>query len=1024
MNDDSLLQEFLQESREHLATIETDLLAMEEAGANADDKLVNKVFRAAHSIKGGAGFFTLDTIMHLAHHIENALQMVRSRDMVSTPEVVNILLIAFDRLRELIQDPRGTEGRDIEDMVLALTGLVTSNLPEAEKQSLSTPAVLAVAPGKQHLIQISQFDLKHASKGGRFIYLLHYDLIHDVHRHGKVPWTVFKELTSVCTVMDCCTDLEAVGTLDDDAASVIPFQVLVSTVLEDELVATLTGLSADKIERIQVAGGPLAQLPATPGARPAAPPPTPAPVKIPAAGPVLAAPAQEPLAASETTLRVALPVLERLMDLAGEMVLGRNQLMEAISRQDSRAILAGAHRIDLVTSELQESIMLTRMQPVGNVLGRFPRVVRDLSRELGKDINLVMVGKEVELDRSILEGLSDPLTHMVRNAVDHGIELPDERIQKGKNPAGTLHIRVFHEAGQVVVEIKDDGKGLDTERIAAKAKEKGLITAEQMKSMSAKEKMALIFLPGLSTSEKVSNLSGRGVGMDVVRTNLEKLGGTTDIQSQLGKGTTFTIKLPLTLAIVPSLLISIGPERFAIPQVNVAELLRIAPDQVQQRIETVGDTEVLVLRGELIPLLRLSEVLDVSPTYKDLVSGESRPEQRKRLADRRGRHLKVDEPSGEPIPGRGADRRTRDGYLNIVVVNAGVLQYGIVVEALHDTVEIVVKPLGRHLKGLREYAGATILGDGGVALIVDVVSLAGRVGMTSQGGSTRATELADERALELGRDRHAFLLFANGHGEACAVPLEQVARVERLEPGQIETHGGRRTMQYRGGSLPLVALSDATKLAPLSEEQKWVVIVFSQGGREVGLLGAQPVDSIEADVVIDQQIHRQTGIAGSTILRNRTTLIVDMHELASGLITDQAEPAPSIGQADMTLLLAEDSDFFRQQVQKYLQGDGYKVIAAEDGEAAWQKLLAHAGEIRAVVSDIEMPRLTGFELVQRIRSDPRFAELPVIALTSLAGDDDIVRGKAAGFSEYQIKLDRDRLLESLRKYLSASPITH
>lgn len=1030
--DDSLLNEFLQESREHLASIESDLLAMEEAGAAADDALVNKVFRAAHSIKGGAGFFSLITIQKLAHRLENALDMIRDKEMVATPEVVNILLLGFDRLRDLINAPAASETMEIEDMVVALTGLAASHLPEGEKQTLAAPVALPASPGQPRLVQLSQFDLKHATKGGKHIFLLDFDLLHDVHRRGRSPWSVFKELMSCGTVLDCAWDLDTVGTLDDEPANAIPFQVLYGTVLEADLITNLVDIPSERITPVpvdapaatpkaagppppaQVAVHPPVQVPATPASPAPTPPPT--------------SPAGEG-AGSETTLRVSLAVLEQLMNLAGEMVLGRNQLMEAISRQDSRAILGGAQRINLVTSELQEAIMLTRMQPVGNVLNRFPRVVRDLSRELGKEIQLLISGKEVEIDRTILEGLSDPLTHMVRNAVDHGIEAPGARQQAGKSPAGNVEIRVFHEAGQVVVEIQDDGKGLDVARIAAKAVEKGLLTPDQIRAMSAKEQMALIFLPGLSTAEKVSNLSGRGVGMDVVKTNIEKLGGTVDIESELGRGSVFRIKLPLTLAIVPSLLVSVGEERFAVPQINVAELIRIAPEQIQHRVEVVGDTEVLQLRGQLIPLIRLSDVLGIESTFLDPTTQERIPDRRKRLSDRRGRKDSERQTEGKAEPRRnGGERRFRDvSHLNVVVVNAGVLQYGIVVESLHDTVEIVVKPLGRHLKGLREYAGATILGDGGVALIVDVVSLAALLNMTGQGGSTRAAELNAEQHMERLRDRHAFLTFQNAPGEYCAVPLEQVARVERVEASRVERIGGRRTMQYRGGNLPVVTLRDTASVGEIREEQALVVIVFSMAGREVGLLGALPVDSMEVDVPVDQRTHRQPGIAGSMVIRERTTLVVDIHELVAQVLPDSL-PLPRTpidpGSGGRMILLAEDSDFFRNQVKKFLESDGYTVLAAEDGAAAWQRLQEHAAEVQAVVSDIEMPHMNGSELVQRIRSEARFAELPVIAVTSLAGEEDVLRGKSAGFSDYQIKLDKERLLESLHTLLASPSHIH
>ena len=1029
LQDDSLLKEFLQESRDHLATIESDLLAMEDAGANLDEELVNQVFRAAHSIKGGAGFFSLDNIQKLSHRLENALDMVRTRQMVPTPEVVNLLLMGFDRLRDMINNAAGSEQMEIEDLIVALLGMSTSHLPADEKQTMGIQVPLPEAPGRSNKVQLSQFDLKQASKRGKKIYLMDLDLLHDVHGKGKTPWLLFKELMACGVIMDCAWDLDHVGDLDDEPSNAIPLQVLYSSVMDMGLLTGVVGIPEARITIIPVPAAPAATV-VPPKAAPAAAAPAPvamaapapsAPVPVAKAAP--ATPQSEP--SGETTLRVSLAVLEQLMNLAGEMVLGRNQLMEAISRQDTRAIQAGAQRINFVTSELQEAIMLTRMQPVGNVLSRFPRVVRDLSRELGKEIQLQITGKEVEMDRTILEGLSDPLTHMVRNAVDHGIELPASRELAGKAPVGTLGIRVFHEAGQVVVEIQDDGKGLDTARIAAKAVEKGLLTQEQVRNLSLKEQMGLIFLPGLSTADAVSNLSGRGVGMDVVKTNIQKLGGTVDIESQLGLGSVFRIKLPLTLAIVPSLMVSVNDERFAIPQVNVAELIRIAPDQAQHRIEVVGETEVLLLRGQLIPLIRLADALGLGSTYVDPETRVRQVEKRQRLADRRSRKQEAQgKAAAGAVPANrdeGERRHHEASYLNVVVVNAGLLTYGIVVEALHDTVEIVVKPLGRHLKALREYAGATILGDGGVALIVDVVSLAGLCGMASQGGSHRAAELASEQNQERFKDRHAFLLFHNAPDEPCAVPLEQVARVEQVERRQLERVGGRLTMQYRGTSLPLVSLSERASVGAFQDDQELAVIVFTARGREVGLLAAQPVDSMEVDVPVDQHTHRQPGISGSMIIQERTTLIIDIHELIGEVLPEvAASPAAQEAQVKTgtTILLAEDSAFFRNQVKKFLESDGFTVIAAEDGAIAWRKLLEHAAEIQAVVSDIEMPNMNGYELVEKIRAEERFANLPVIAVTSLAGEDDILRGKATGFSDYQVKLDKERLLGSLHGLLA------
>jgi two-component system chemotaxis sensor kinase CheA len=727
------------------------------------------------------------------------------------------------------------------------------------------------------------------------------------------------------------------------------------------------------------------------------------------------------------------------MNLAGELVLSRNQLRAAIAQNNFQSLSVADQRLNQVTSELQDAIMRTRLQPIGNVFAKFPRVVRDMANALHKEIQLDIRGKDVALDRSLIEGLSDPLTHMVRNAVDHGVETPEERARAGKKSLGTVRIEAMHEAGQVVVEIADDGKGIDPRRVADSALAKGLITAEKLRSMSDHDKVALIFLPGLSTADQVTDISGRGVGMDVVKTNLDRLGGKVEIKSEIGKGTLFRIKLPLTLAIIPSLIVSVEGERFAIPQINVEELLRIRAEDLKRRIEVVGGAEVLLLRDRIIPLVRFGNLLGVMPTYVDPATGTREIDRRTNLADRRSPHHSIGTPSPPAGEGGGegasaTDRKRADGRrhsesgaLEIAVVTTGTMQYGLVVGSFHNTEEIVVKPLGRHLKGHREYAGATILGDGTVALILDVAGMAAKAELSSVSGSARALEQAKEAEREKLEDTHSLLLFHNAPDELCAAPLDIVLRVERVTPTQVEMAGSRRTMQYRGASLPLVTLSDAARVKPIGETKDLAVIVSNVHGREVGLLGAMPVDVIETKAAIDQVTHRQKGIAGSAIIRDRTTLISDVFELVDTVYPEwgkekEAVRSGGMGTAKGTLsvLLAEDSGFFRAQVKRYLEEDGYNVFEAPDGEAAWELLIQHVDEVRAVVTDIEMPRLTGLGLAERIRGDGRTAKLPVIALTSLASEEDMAKGKAAGVNDYQVKLDRDRLLESVRLSLAGS----
>lgn len=1041
--DDETLKMYIEESREHLADIETDLLAIEERGADIDTELVNKVFRAAHSLKGGAGFLNLGTIKELAHKIENVLDLVRSRELVPNPEIVNILLLSFDKLRELINNVENSPNIDISDFVVSLAGLTSSTLPREQKQSMVRTRDIKL-PGGKTVMQIPEFDLAQAAKGGNFIYLVEYDLIHDVQRLGQTPFSIIQNMLKSGTILDCTVDIADVGSLDDEPSNAIPFYVLFATIADPEVISALFTVDESRIHLMPQQKVAAAATAVQTQKTAAQPPLTSAPAEILA----VAAPqpeAHEATAPSEpaadrtalahaaqqtdSSLRVSIHLLESLMNLAGELVLSRNQLLQAIAQNDQRLTTTCSQRINLVTSELQEAIMLTRMQPIANIFNKFPRVVRDLAKNLSKDIRLNMTGKDVEMDKTIIEGLSDPLTHLVRNSVDHGIEMPEVRSAAGKNPSGVINLKAYHEAGQVIIEVSDDGKGIDPHKISAAAIAKGLISADQVKIMSEKEKTALIMLAGFSTAEKVTEVSGRGVGMDVVKTNIDRLGGQVDIDSSPGRGTSIRIKLPLTLAIIPCLFVSVEGQRFAVPQVNVEELIRVPAAQVKDRIERVGDAEVLILRGKMIPIIELSGVLDISATYTDPEDGTRKPDRRQATADRRSKESPLfgarNTQSAEDISAAerrtGQDRRFRVGSdLNIVVVTTGTFEYGLVVAELHDSIEIVVKPLGRKLKHLREYAGATIMGDGRVALILDIDGLAQVASLTSMSGTSRAIELAEEAQREKYQDLQSFLLFRNGPDEQCAVSLDLVQRIEQVKASEIEMAAGRRVMKYRGRTMPIFTLKDVADVGPLPDLKELIAIVFEIADKEVGLLVTSPVDAVETKVLVDHTTLRQKGIMGSTIINEMTTLIIDIFELVETMHPEWFAERPKVAAQDKTklgVLLAEDSDFFRTQVKKFIEEEGYRVFAAEDGQKAWELLQQNAEKISLVVTDIEMPNMDGYGLTKALKADQRFSHLPVIALTSLAGDEDIAKGKAAGIDDYQIKLDREKLLKGMYNFL-------
>jgi two-component system chemotaxis sensor kinase CheA len=972
--DDEILQGFIEESLEHLADIENDLLAIEDSGANIDEDLVNKVFRAAHSIKGGAGFMGLTAIQELSHASENVLGMIRSKKLIPNPEIINVLLLASDQLQRMIEDVQNSNDVDITSHLDPLNAIAAGTFAQS-------------APPKEKTAQPK-----------------------------APPKPVEKPVTEMPSLE---IDLEEEPEFLPEPELVVPQEPEYDP--EPEQLEEAEDDFHDEIEDEHEQEIPvlMTESPATTSTQPLATANTP----------------QRAALKPETTIRVNVSLLDSLMTLAGELVLSRNQLLQTIGTDDFRNAETVGQRIDLITSELQEAIMLTRMQPIGNVFNKFPRVVRDLSKKLKKKIDITIVGKDVELDKTIIEAINDPLTHLIRNSVDHGIEMPETRRKIGKSDCGLVVLKAYHEAGQVVIEISDDGKGLDGEALAESAVNKGLLTAEQVKLMSEKEKINLIFLPGFSTAAKVTDVSGRGVGMDVVKTNLDQLGGHVDITSEVGRGTTISIKLPLTLAIIPCQIIMTGGERYAIPQVNLEELLRIPASQVKERVERVGDAEVVRLRGNLLPLIRLSDVIGLDRTYWDNNEEEFKEDRREQISDRRGKESPLfGHETGEErkkkkqqTPNRSViDRRnSASSALNIVVVSTGSMKYGLVVDRLLDSEEIVIKPLGRHLQQCKGYAGATIMGDGRIALILDVSNLARIANLTSLDGSDRAAEVASaaEDAIKSQKDKQALLIFKSSESEQFGVPLNQVERIEKIKLSDIEELGGKRVMKYREGSLSLIRVDDVAMVQPLADIDNLLVIVFNVANRNVGLLAVGPIDAIEISVDIDDVTLKQTGIMGSAIIDTHTTMLVNIFELVQTLFPEWFENMEKyeFGEDEdgvaPTILLAEDSNFFRNQVKSYMTESGYDVIEAEDGKIGWELLQQNKDLISMVITDIEMPNMNGFELTKTIRSDPRFTGIPVIALTTLASEEDVAKGMSVGVDEYHIKLDKERLMASVHHYM-------
>ncbi len=691
--------------------------------------------------------------------------------------------------------------------------------------------------------------------------------------------------------------------------------------------------------------------------------------------PPAAEPKESALAAQ--TIRVNVELLENLMTLVSELVLTRNQLLQMVRGKDDSEFATPLQRLSHITTDLQEGVMKTRMQPIGNAWAKLPRIVRDLSVEMNKKIDLQMVGAETELDRQVLELIKDPLTHMVRNSADHGLEGPEERRRAGKPETGKVVLNAYHEGGHIIIEITDDGRGLPVGKIKAKAIANGLATEAELDQLTDQQIYQFIFKAGFSTAEKITSISGRGVGMDVVRSNIEKIGGTIELKSSPGKGSTFIIKIPLTLAIVSALIVECANERFAVPQISVLELVRTTASS-EHAIEMINNAPVLRLRDRLLPLVGLRQLL----------------------------HL-------------GGENDERDETF-IVVTQVGTYTFGMIVDRVFDTEEIVVKPVAPILRHITMFSGNTILGDGSVIMILDpngIASLA-TAGDTASAAASQSTETAAVRDVHAD-EKNSMLVFRAGSDDLKAVPLALVARLEEVDLASIEHSHGSPVVQYRGHLMPLVFIDSSYGL---KAEGRQPVLVFADRHRTMGLVVDEIVDIVEDRLKVELAVN-QPGLIGTAVIAGKATDILDAGYYLSQAYGDwfgsMDETSFGDAEAQRRVLLVDDSPFFRNLLSPVLAVAGYDVTAVDSADKALA--LRDAGSrFDLIISDIEMPGLSGFEFAEAVRADTRWQATPLVALSSHATDHDLARGREVGFNDYVAKFDRDALLQTLAQTLAAS----
>ncbi|WP_436691930.1 chemotaxis protein CheA [Geodermatophilus sp. CPCC 205506] len=773
---DDIVEEFLVESHENLDQLDTDLVALEQEPDSRER--LSSIFRTIHTIKGTSGFLAFHRLEEVTHVGENMLSRLRDGALALTPRRTSVLLQMVDTVRSLLASIEATGGEGSVD-VSAVVAAISAAMDDE-------PAVEAApAPEPAPEVEVQAIAKPAPAKAG-------------------TAKTAAKASTA--------------KTAGKATAAKQP-------------AATLTAPAG-------TAPDPVAEVPAAVTDTPVVPAPRPEPVAEAAdVHEADVAPAadngggQTRRAVADSTIRVDVDLLDELMLLVGELVLTRNQIVQYVGRTNDTDLLRASQRLNLIASELQEGVMKTRMQPIDHIWSKLPRVVRDLGLQCGKSVRLEMEGRDTELDKTLLEAVKDPLTHLVRNSVDHGIESPEARAAAGKPAEGVLFLRAKHESGQVVVEVADDGSGIDPARIGAKAVERGLVTPDALTRMGPQDVLQMIFLPGFSTAAAVTNVSGRGVGMDVVKTNIESIGGTIEVESMPGKGTVCRLRIPLTLAIVPALTVECAGDRYAIPQISLQELVSLDAEKAANAVEEVGGAPVYRLRGELLPLVRLTDVLGLT-----------------------------------------SDRH--DGHVVIAVLRSEGRRFGLVVDRVINTEEIVVKAVGGQLKAIGLYSGATVLGDGTVALILDVQALARRALRTETSDRQESRAAALQSAVTES-ERQRMLLAAIGGGRRVAIPLDTVTRLEQVRAEAVERVGNREVVQYRGAILPIVRLDRHLGAYGETDREVLEVIVYSDHGRSVAIVVEEILDIVDGEAAVRSDID-DLGLLGSAVLGDKVTELLDV----------------------------------------------------------------------------------------------------------------------------------------------------
>ncbi len=996
--DDEMLNDFIEESEELLDSIEEDFLSLETAGN--DSELINRLFRAVHTIKGTAGFIGLANIGKLSHSMETLLGFFREGKEKPSKVYIDALLLGSDKLNE-------SDGMDItveNDLLVRLNKQIENGEPPQAQVSvppLPKPENSSITKSNNNidnldkklvsLFTVQATEVLDSIDG--FLENFHKSDMKSSESELKQKCNKIKVIqgSSSYLGLDSISEIAKylelqLSVLGTDNSKSIENELKILFEIKDKMQLLIDDVYSSDKEDIKDFINKISSNNNLQGNK-----------DLDSAAPVEVVQGNKDVQNKPNTtpkkesLRISVTLIDQLMRLAGELVLIRNQ-QSLQFREEAIGSRESIQRLDSVTSELQESIMHTRLQPISNVLNKFPRVVRDLGNSLGKDVELIIEGGEVELDKTIVEQLAGPMTHLVRNSIDHGIETPDVRRGNGKSPTGSLTLSAVHEGGIITITIKDDGSGINTEFLKNKVLSKGLLPSTVLEKMSKDELLNLIFLPGFSTNEAVSSVSGRGVGMDVVKTAVEALSGSIKIDSVIGQGTSIILKLPLTLSIIPSLLIRSYKQVFAIPQVNLEILVSLSSEEIAGKIEKAGSEEIYRIQDTLLPLVRLNEIL----ARKNRLSLEDKYEIVKK-------YHKDDELNSTKTP------------MVIAVLGAGNSRFGLIVDEVIGAEEIVVNPMHPAIKNINIYSGAAIMGDGSVALILNADGLAFHSNV--EFNVDEKSDLFDQDDKE---PRESILLFTNSNeSERYGVSLSIIKRIVEVEPEEIQNLSEKDYVSIDNNPCRVVRLNEVLDVSPNTDNKRQFLIIFKQIKKPLGLLVSDLRDIADVSIDIENSGYIQNGILGSDVINNKITMFIDINAIFS-----MAEPkwfedsSPVISSFDKTkkkIYVVDDSSIFRQMITKYLKEEGYILSVGKNGREAYNAL--ELEDYDMLVSDIEMPEMNGYELIKAVRKGSKNQNITALALSSLKIEEARAPAIALGFDDYQVKLEKKDFVQKVESML-------